>query len=138
MLNYIDSLGHRTMAFEAGQHDDPDSVTIHKAFIYRVLQAAKIIEPSLAVDIELEKKAAMLDDCGLAGSFEVAYRRAISVEDEFRMSPGFQNFSPIQKGDLLATDRNGEVRSEYDGRIFMPLYQSAGEDGFFIVQEMNR
>jgi succinylglutamate desuccinylase len=50
----------------------------------------------------------------------------------FKMFPGFQNFSPIRKGEPLATDRHGIVYAPNGGCILMPLYQGQGNDGFFI------
>jgi len=135
MLNWIDSLGHRTMAFEAGRHDDPDSVKIHQAFIWIVLLHAGIIGqdsiPDLSAQVEL------LESCALGGNFEVVYRKEIGLSDQFKMKHGYQNFTPIRKGELLATDCRGDIVSDFDGRIFMPLYQNSGEDGFFVVQEMH-
>ena len=52
------------------------------------------------------------------------------------MSPGYDNFTPVQKGELLACDRLGEINSHRPARIFMPLYQSVGTDGFFLVREV--
>jgi hypothetical protein len=36
----------------------------------------------------------------------------------------------------LAIDASGHVLSPESGLIFMPLYQSEGEDGFFIVEQV--
>lgn len=37
------------------------------------------------------------------------------------------------KGVQLASDNSGEIKAPLDGKIFMPLYQKQGNDGFFIV-----
>ena len=52
------------------------------------------------------------------------------------MAPGYDNFTPVQKGELLVCDRLGEINSHRPARIFMPLYQTVGEDGFFLVREV--
>jgi succinylglutamate desuccinylase len=52
------------------------------------------------------------------------------------MKPGFDSFQFIEKGELLAEDKSGAITAPIDGRIFMPLYQIAGDDGFFIVEEV--
>ena len=52
------------------------------------------------------------------------------------MKEGFKNFDRIEKGQLLATDRHGNILSPTDGLILMPLYQKQGENGFFIVREV--
>ena len=44
LLTYLNDYGHVAMAFEAGQHDDPESVTKHRSFIYLAMVAAGVIE----------------------------------------------------------------------------------------------
>jgi len=85
---------------------------------------------------DLESHLQYLAECceELTGSFEVVFRKQIDADDEFTMNPGYQNFSKIQKQEWLASDRNGKIHSDFDGRIFMPLYQNVGEDGFFVVR----
>ena len=50
------------------------------------------------------------------------------------MSPGFSNFSSIAKGQVIATSNNEQIKSRKASTIFMPLYQSKGSDGYFLVQ----
>ena len=54
------------------------------------------------------------------------------------MRPDFENFESIHKDQLLAFSDGQEIRSEQKGRIFMPLYQKQGEDGFFILKRVSR
>ncbi len=54
------------------------------------------------------------------------------------MEPGFTNFQRIFKGQVLAKNNKGDVLSPVDGNIFMPLYQKQGNDGFFIVQPVEK
>ena len=68
---------------------------------------------------------------------DVRYRHVISEDSGFRMRPGYENFDRIRKGEELGTDRDGVVRAPSSGRIFMPLYQALGDDGFFIVRRLN-
>ena len=42
----------------------------------------------------------------------------------------------LEKGEVLAIDGKGEIRARESGLIFMPLYQNLGDDGFFIVEEI--
>ena len=67
-------------------------------------------------------------------SFEVVYRYAIGDNESFKMEPGFVNFQKISQGEKLATANGNPVLSQWNARIFMPLYQSQGQDGFFIVE----
>jgi succinylglutamate desuccinylase len=52
------------------------------------------------------------------------------------MLPGFKNFDLVREGRKLGDDNHGSVHSPADGRIFLPLYQPAGEDAFFLVREL--
>jgi succinylglutamate desuccinylase len=52
------------------------------------------------------------------------------------MEPGFSNFQPVKRGQLLARDRHGDIRAPEAGLILMPLYQSQGTDGFFLAREV--
>ena len=61
---------------------------------------------------------------------------AITPADEFKMNPGFENFDVISRGQVLATNKNGEIKAKESGLILMPLYQKQGEDGFFIGREV--
>lgn len=67
--------------------------------------------------------------------FEIEYVHEISPESGFRMKPGFCNFQKIHKGDLLAWEKDKPLISHWDERIFLPLYQEQGDDGFSIIRE---
>ncbi|MFT6360775.1 MAG: succinylglutamate desuccinylase, partial [Saprospiraceae bacterium] len=40
------------------------------------------------------------------------------------------------KGEILATDKNGNVVAKQDSLILMPLYQKQGDDGFFLIKSL--
>jgi succinylglutamate desuccinylase len=69
-------------------------------------------------------------------SLELFYRHAVLPEDNFQMLPGFKNFDPVKQGQQLGVDKSGPVYSPDDGRVFLPLYQPEGEDGFFLVRDI--
>jgi len=75
---------------------------------------------------------------GLLKIYEVRLRHGITHMDMFRMREGYANFMPVHKNEVVADDRNGEVLLPETGRIFMPLYQTQGEDGFFIIRSIRR
>lgn len=52
------------------------------------------------------------------------------------MEPGFFNFKTIAKGQVLANEKKGQILSHRNARIFMPLYQKQGSDGFFIIRRV--
>jgi succinylglutamate desuccinylase len=52
------------------------------------------------------------------------------------MEPGFKNFQPVRRGRVLAKDRTGEIKASETGLILLPLYQTLGDDGFFLGREV--
>ncbi|MGB7343880.1 MAG: succinylglutamate desuccinylase/aspartoacylase family protein [Pirellulaceae bacterium] len=136
LLSYLNDFGHVALAFEAGQHDDPESICTHVSFIYMAMLTAGVIAEHDIPDLEDHRLRLKHQGQANHGFFEVVFRKAIESEDEFVMSPGFDNFAPISKGDLLAHDRSGPIQATHTGRIFMPLYQSDGNDGFFVVRSV--
>ena len=52
------------------------------------------------------------------------------------MRPGYANFQRVKAGEVVGNDRKGPVRAPKSGRIFLPLYQDQGDDGFFIVRRL--
>lgn len=120
------------VAFEAGQHDDPQSVERSIAAIVACLRAAGCC-PREALQHERDDLLRNTSEA-LPSVVFLRYVHHIGPNDAFRMRPGYLNFQTIKKGEHLADDVKGRVLSPIDGRILMPLYQSKGTDGFFIVQ----
>lgn len=134
LLSWLNDFGHVAFAFEAGQHDDPASVDSHCSFIKLALFRAGLIEEgtffSLHSEIEKLKNIAG----SVSGFFEVIYREPVEDDDRFVMEPGYENFHPIRKKQLLAHNRGRAITACRTGQIFMPLYQTKGQDGFFIIR----
>lgn len=125
----------RRISFEAGHHDDPLSINRCIAAITCCMRGAGAVQTH---DVESQHVKVLRDySQGLPKLSQLIYRHAITPDDEFVMRPGFENFTPIRQGDILAYDRMGQVTSPMDGRILLPLYQKQGSDGYFLVQELN-
>ncbi len=137
LLSFLSDLGHTTIAFESGQHDAPTSVENAEAAIWIALETAGLIDGKKLGAPGRVLATLKASGAGLPRVTEVRYRHAIKAEDRFRMDPGYTNFKPVQKGQPLARDRRGPVRSPEEGRILMPLYQPLGDDGFFLVKGFN-
>ena len=54
------------------------------------------------------------------------------------MVEGYKNFQEIDKKELLASSNDREIYSEFKAKIFMPLYQEKGDDGFFIISRISK
>lgn len=51
------------------------------------------------------------------------------------MRPGYHSFHPVQRGEVLANDSNGDIVAKTDGWILMPLYKPPCDDGFIIMKQ---
>lgn len=121
--------------FEGGQHEDPVAVDRCEAAVWVALQVARLL-PAGAFDHEAERSRRLLaaHSGGLPRVVEVRDRHAITPQDRFEILPGLAGFQPVARGQVLAHDRRGEVRSREAGLLLMPLYQPQGDDGFFLVR----
>jgi len=138
LIDYAGDRGHRAMVVEAGQHDAPGSVDLHEAVIWLTLVATELLDlRDLPARVEWRRRLRAACD-GLPRVVEVRYRHRLRDGDEFVMKPGLCGFLPVQKGEVLARDRSGEVVAPERGRLLMPLYQKQGADGFFLVRSVNR
>ena len=137
ILNYINELGYAAVGFEAGQHQALSSVENHEAAIWLTMVEAGCLSPEDAPDLLALRQKLTRAARGAPPMLELRYRHGIQETDDFVMEPGYANFQPVRKGQALATDRRGEVRAPESGLLFMPLYQRQGEDGFFLVREVN-
>lgn len=137
LLEYVNNLGAITMGLEAGQHDAATSVDHHEAVIWNATAATGNFR--LEDLPELNECRALLKRAGGGKRVvEVRYRHAIEPEDNFKMEPGFRNFQPVRRGQLLAKDEMGEIQASETGLILLPLYQALGDDGFFLGREVKR
>ena len=130
---WIDNHQLVSLAFEAGQHQNPLSITMSVAAMVNCLRAIGNVHED---DVEgkhddvLKAYAA-----GLPEICSIIYKYPVKDATKFEMLPGFEGFQKIYKGQLLAIDEGVEVFCPQDGRILMPLYQKQGHEGFFILNE---
>ena len=137
--DWFNTVGDAGMIFEAGQHDDPESIERHEAAVWLLLDHAGAIESAVFAE-HVERAHATLEPFsrGRPRMLEARARHSVSPEDGFRMRNGFENFQTVVRGDLLAGDTTGTIKSPMTGWLFMPLYQPQGEDGFFIARRASR
>lgn len=122
------------LAFESGQHDDPDSIRRAISALVSCLRSVGCVH---AFIIESKHDHLLIEYARkLPKVTELLYVHSIKPEDDFNMLSGFRNFLPIKEGQVLATDKHGLVKSPHSGLMLMPLYQAQGENGFFIVKEV--
>jgi succinylglutamate desuccinylase len=123
-----------SFAFEAGRHDDPGSVSRAIAAIVNCMRSIKSVHPS---DVESRHdEVLMAYSAGLPRYCELIYVHRIEDSNLWEMKPGYEGFQAIKKGELLAHYDKKPVFAPMDGLILMPLYQSIGKEGFFVVRAM--
>lgn len=136
MLQYFDRLGWRSIGIEGGQHETRASIEAHEDVVWIMLEALGLIAAGTAAAPGDRRARLARRSEGLPRVVDVRYRHVVSGQDAFRMHAGFRNFDLIRAGDELGTDRSGPVRAAFAGRLFLPLYQEQGDDGFFIVRRL--
>ena len=136
LLSWVMEVGYPSLAFEAGEHNSKESVEYHEAFVWMCLVHGGLINEADAPDIGKHylKLAASNSDHGKV--FEVYHHKRVVPEESFSMKPGYANLQPVVKGERLADNVDGEILSPENGRVFMPLYQAQGSDGFFLAREV--
>lgn len=137
MSTYLSNTGHIAINFEAGQHDDPVSIKRHEAAIWMLLVRCGCIRQE---DVpQFEERYRDLTDVAkhLPHVFESRLRYSIEEGEGFTMNSGYRNFGKIHKNQFLAESDGKKIYAGKKGRIFMPLYQRQGDDGFFIINRIN-
>tara|TARA_R110002124_G_scaffold138798_1_gene302839 strand:- start:66105 stop:67295 length:1191 start_codon:yes stop_codon:yes gene_type:complete len=135
LLSYINELGYIAFGFEGGQHDDPEAINNHVSFIFLSLYFSGSLNSS---EFEFEKHYALLskNTRGYEDFYEIFMRYEIKPFETFKMNPGFANFQSVNKGHVLASSNNNTITAHQNARIFMPLYQGKGNDGFFLIRKV--
>ncbi|MEX2514494.1 MAG: succinylglutamate desuccinylase/aspartoacylase family protein [Cyclobacteriaceae bacterium] len=132
--HFLTLRGHIGFTVEGGQHEDPRSVDHHEAVIWQTLVKSGLIDqqniPKYSEFEQKLKEVSVMDK-----AFRVIHRHEIMPSEEFLMKDGFNNFDKILKGEILAYTNGQPVLSQWDGHIFLPLYQQQGNDGFFVIKE---
>jgi hypothetical protein len=137
LLTYINEFGHVALGFEAGQHDSGFSVDNCVAFLWLALVAAKCIDKKDVKNYTFYKHSLSLFN-ETQEFYKIDYKYAIKPFENFKMVKGYQNFQEIVKYELLAFSNESEIEALQRGKIFMPLYQKKGDDGFFIISKISK
>jgi succinylglutamate desuccinylase len=137
LLSYWHQFGYLSFAFEGGMIGTNEVYQLHTSGLWEILDKSGCISHH-----DHEKEDHYLSHLqevseGLPKKVKVKYRKPVTKDDGFQMLPGFHNFQPVHQGQHLAFTNSGSIHAPMDGLLFMPLYQPEGEDGFFIVEELN-
>lgn len=134
-LEWFADRGIASFAVEGGQHDSDEAIANHEAVLWGLLTRLGILSPDF-VDLAPHRERLERAIGSAPSIVEIVHREVISPEDDFRMEPGFENFSPVAKGQLLAKARHGEIQAPNACHVMLPLYQAQGDDGFFLARRV--
>ena len=124
-----------SLTFESGQHEDP--LSVNRA-IAAITNCMKIIGSIDGKHIENRHNALLVEySKNLPRLSRLIFKHLICEEDEFIMNPGYFNFKNVKKGEILAKDKKGPIHAPLSGMILMPLYQKQGDEGFFLVEQID-
>lgn len=132
---YFYDKGFTAFGFEAGQIGSEEAVHNQLSTVWHSLERCGCIsEDDLPIYIKNYDALFKFTD-RLPSMLKMQYSHKLKGDEGFKMLPGFRNYSKVLKNDLLAHDKNGEIRAKRDGYLLMPLYQKAGNDGFFLIDQ---
>lgn len=124
------------LAFESGQHEEKLSINRAIAAIVNCMRTIGAIEPD---HVEHQHDKILVEySKSLPKVAELVTKYGIKNGGAFVMKPDFKNFQSVEKGQELAYDDDQLVLAPDDGLILMPLYQKRGEDGFFLIREVQQ
>ncbi|MCB9185471.1 MAG: succinylglutamate desuccinylase/aspartoacylase family protein [Flavobacteriales bacterium] len=136
LLSWVMEIGYPSLAFEAGEHYSLNSIKYHKAFVWLSLIYGGLIDESEVPDFGKHYLTLAASNADHGKVMEVFHRKGVTTEEKFTMKPGYANLQPVVKGERLADNIDGAILAPENGRVFMPLYQSQGSDGFFLAREV--
>lgn len=138
LLEYMNETGCITLGVEGGKHDLESSVDHLESVLWIALAAAGLVSPRNLPRLSQHRQRLRSATHDVHHVTEVRYRHAVLEGRDFRMDPGFENFQPVRKGQLLAREDGREIRAKETGLVLLPLYQGQGEDGFFLGRAVSR
>jgi len=133
LIHWIKREGAESIAFEAGQHYARSSMDNHTAAILQTLAIKGCLAPNTLPSLNRHREVLRESAEGTKSFYNVTYHYKIAPDESFKMNPGYISFQTVKKGEELARNQHGPIYCPADGAIFMPLYQTQGEDGFFII-----
>ena len=136
LLSWLCLSGHRGIAIEGGQHDDPETIELLEACLWFSLVQSGLLE---AEDVPARRRHRARLRAAAVGNppvVEIKHRHGVTPGDGFEMRPGYSNFTRVKAGERVARDRDGPIRIPRSGLMMLPRYQDEGEDGFFVAIPM--
>lgn len=138
LLGYLCDQGHIGVAVEGGQHDDPATIDCHESAVWIMLVAAGALAADAVPELAAHRERLASRAIGLPPVAGIRHRHVVRPEREpFVMAPGFVNFQPVARGQIVARDARGPVHAPIAGLMMLPRYQGLGDDGFFVARAVS-
>ncbi len=134
MLSYYNEKGFISFGFEGGEHYSTEAIENHKAFIYLSLHFCGLLDEE-QINFEEHHNLLAQQSQGMAHFYEIYERFEINEKDQFKMKEGYKNFQRVRKNELIAEFNGKEIKMKEASMIFMPLYQSRGNDAYFLIKK---
>lgn len=138
LVEFLASRGHIALAFEGGQHRDPETTENLQAAVWVALGATGLLDRAYDAEVSQARRFLRSAKHDVPSVLEVRHRHAVAASDAFAMHPGFGSFDRVREGQRLARDQTGEILAPLSGYLLLPLYQPQGDDGFFVVSPVRR
>lgn len=136
LLNYINQLGYVSLGFESGQHAEQEAIKNSVAFIWLTMVYTGLLEKKDVTEFKIHYQQLQTSSEHDTSFYEITHRHKIEAKDEFKMLVNLKNFTKLGKGTLLAVHNQNEIKTTTNTIIFMPLYQTQGEEGFFLIRNI--
>ncbi len=140
LIDITSRLGFQTLLFQGGRSGKQETVVNHMGLIWKVLEAKCSLDTSMVP--ECHESIEQLNSFGPTPYepefYEISNSYRIQKGTDFKMKPGYMNFQPVKKGEVLGSTDGVDVKAPRSGRIFMPLYQEGGTEGFYVVNPIAR
>jgi succinylglutamate desuccinylase len=136
LMGILSDRGYACVIVEGGAHENPRTTDILEATTWVLMARLGILAPGDIPAYGEYWSRLTRAGRGLPQVLEVCYQHETHDGDGFVMEPGFRHYDRVRKGQLIARDRSGEIRSHTDGRIIMPAYKPGTDQGFFIARDV--
>jgi len=122
------------VTFESGQHNEKLSINRAIAAITNCMRTIGSVSPE---HVENQHDKLLIEHSkNLPKVSELISKHNVNEGDNFMMHPNYNNFQRIQSGEVIAEDNEGPIEAPEDALLLMPLYQTQGEDGFFLIKKL--
>lgn len=129
--------GYPCVIIEGGKHDNPHTVDILEASVWRLLTQLGMLHRNDVPDRESHERRLTRAGRDLPRVLEIRYQHETRAGDGFVMEPGFEHYDRVAKGQKLASDSLGDIHARVSARIIMPAYKPGTDQGFFIARDVS-